>query len=160
MSVSCIAHGMLASQGNSLVRQTAEANCRNIRSKDYTSEILANHNFVESKSRYMRDPRTVELVKAPYIVAAQIARGETPSLDCDDMAALEGALHLATGCEVRIVTVAFRHMFYQGERQFSHVYVEAREPRSRAWIVCDPVAGVETGKMLKRVVALKIWPVA
>lgn len=151
---------MLDSQRNSQVRQLAEEVCQALRSKDYTSEILANHNLVWSRTRYMRDPRTIELVRAPYILCAQIKRGETPCVDCDDMAALEGALHLAVGCEVRVVTVAFRHMFFNGERQYSHVFCEAREPKSGTWIVCDPVAGLDTAKMLKRVVAYKVWPVA
>jgi hypothetical protein len=108
----------------------------------------------------MRDPRTIELVKAPYVVCQQIIRGEIPNLDCDDLAALIGALCLAVGCEVRVVTVAFRHLFYQKERQYSHVFCEAREPKSGSWIVMDPVAGLETAKMLKRVVAFKVWNVA
>jgi hypothetical protein len=160
MSVGYIAKGILASQNHESIRKLAERNCQFVRSKDYVSEILANHNLVWGHTRYMRDPRTVELIKAPYIVAGQVARGEIPSIDCDDMAGFEGALHLATGCEVRLVTAAFRHMFYNGERQYSHVYVEAREPRSGTWIVCDPVAGVDTGKMLRRIVAKKYWPIA
>jgi hypothetical protein len=151
---------MLESQGNALVRQMAEDICQGLRSKDYLSEILAIHNFVWSRTRYMRDPKTVELIRAPYVVCAQIARGETPNLDCDDMAALIGALCLAVGCEVRVVTVAFRHMFYQKERQYSHVFCEAREPKTGAWIVCDPVAGLDATKMLRRVVAFKVWQVA
>lgn len=159
-SVSMIRDGMLKSQDHSIVRQFAEQQCQHLRSKDYTSEILALHNVVWSRTRYMRDPRTVELIKAPHIVVAQLLRGEIPNLDCDDDGALEGALHLAVGCEVRLVTVAFRHMFYKGERQFSHVFEEAREPRTGTWITCDPVAGLDTAKMLKRAVAFKVWPVA
>lgn len=159
-SVAFIARGMLESQNHSCVRQLAEDICQGLRTKDYLSEILAVNNFVSAHTRYMRDPRTIELVKAPYVVCNQMKTGQIPNLDCDDMAALIGALCLAVGCEVRVVTVAFRHMFYKKERQYSHVFCEAREPKSGTWIVCDPVAGPDTKKMLRRVVAAKVWPVA
>lgn len=159
-SVAFIARGAIESQNHSIVRQLAEDICQGLRTKDYLSEILAIYYFVCAKTRYMRDPRTIELVRAPYVVCAQIARGETPNLDCDDMTSLIAALCLAVGCEVRFATVAFRHMFFKGERQYSHVFCEVREPKSGTWIVCDPVAAHETPKMLNRVVAQKIWPVA
>lgn len=155
-----IRRAALESQRFYPVRLLAEHACQKLRSKDYVSEILAVHNFVCARTRYMRDPRTVELVQAPYLVVEQIVAGEVPNNDCDDTAALEAALHLSTGCEVRIVTVAFRHMFYNGQRQYSHVFCQAREPRSGAWITCDPVAGTDTDGMLRRVVAAKVWPVA
>lgn len=158
--MSFIAKGMMDSQGHSIVRQMAEDICQGLRSKDYLSEILALYHFVCTHTRYMRDPRTIELVRAPYVSCQQIQRGETPSLDCDDMTALLGAMMLAVGCEVRIVTVAFRNMFYNGERQYSHVFCEAREPKSGSWVVTDPVAGRDTKNMLRRVVAQKTWSVA
>jgi hypothetical protein len=67
---------------------------------------------------------------------------------------------MAVGCEVRFATVAFKDAFYNGQRQFSHVFCCVREPRSNRWIVLDPVAGENTKEMLKRVKAAKIWPVA
>lgn len=158
--MSVIRHAALEAQRFYPVRLLAEHVCQRLRSKDYLSEILANHNFVSAKTRYMRDPRTVELVQAPYLVVEQIIAGEVPNLDCDDLASFEAALHLAVGCEVRIVTVAFRNMFYRGQRQYSHVFCQAREPRTRAWITCDPVAGTDTENMIRRVVAAKVWPVA
>lgn len=80
--------------------------------------------------------------------------------NCDDMSALLAALFLAVGCQADVVTCAFRHMFYQGRRQFSHVFARAKEPRSGTWVVCDPVAGPDTESMLKRIVAAKVWPIA
>jgi transglutaminase-like putative cysteine protease len=142
------------------VRQLAEALAGGLGSKDYLSEALSVYYFVIANTRYMRDPRTVELVRAPHIVVAELAQGKTPSLDCDDMASLIVALLLAMGNEVRIVTVAFHHAFHRGKRQFSHVFVQAREPRTRMWITLDPVAAEKTAQMLRRVKAAKIWPVA
>lgn len=160
MTVEVIRDAALRSQDNYSVRLLAEAICNKLRSKDYVSEILAIYHYVWTHTRYMRDPKTTELVQAPYLVVEQLGQGIIPQLDCDDMAALLSALLLSVGCEVRVVTVAFRHMFYQGRRQFSHVFAQAREPHSNIWITCDPVAGVDTQRMLKRTVAAKIWPIA
>lgn len=142
------------------VRLLAEELVQHLQSKDFLSEILACYYFVLQLPRYTNDPRTIELVKAPYIIAAEIAAGKVPSLDCDDMVALLVALLLMLGREVQIVTVAFKHQFYQGERQYSHVFVRVREPRTGQWVVLDPVAAEDTKQMLRRVVAVKIWPVA
>ncbi len=80
--------------------------------------------------------------------------------NCDDMAALIAALVLAVGGECQIVTVAFSNVFYQGQRQYSHVYAAAREPQSGKWIILDPVAADRTAQMRSRVVHAKLWPVA
>lgn len=161
-TVGVMIDGALRSQEKLPVRLLAEEICAGIQSKDYLSEILAVYHFVlpNKHVRYMNDPRTVELVRAPHVVVAEIMAGKRPSLDCDDLITLLVALLLATGREVRIVTAAFNHQFYRGERQYSHVYVEVREPRSNTWIALDPVAAEETRRMLRRVVAKKIWPVA
>jgi transglutaminase-like putative cysteine protease len=142
------------------VRLLAEQLAGGLGSKDYLSEALAVYYFTLGNVRYMRDPRTVELVRAPHVVVQELSRGKTPSLDCDDMASLIAALLLAMGNEVRIVTVAFRHVFHRNNRQYSHVFVQAREPRTQQWITLDPVAAEKTVQMLGRVKAAKIWPVA
>ena len=114
----------------------------------------------------MRDPRQVELVRAPWIIVAQIVAGQIPSLDCDDLTALICALAAITGAECRAVTVAFRHVFYHPpeggapKRQYSHVFAQVREPRTGVWMTFDPVAGDKTEEMMERVVAAKFWPVA
>ena len=150
----------LKSQSVYTTRLMAEDVCQRLRSKDYLSEIVAINNFVWANTRYMRDPRTVELVQAPYLVTEQLAAGRVPQLDCDDMAAYISALLLSVGCETRVVTVAFRHMYYKGQRQFSHVFAQGKEPVSNTWVTCDSVAGADTPKMIKRVVAAKMWPIA
>jgi hypothetical protein len=150
----------LDSQSNLAVRQLAEVACAGLDSKDYTSEYLALYNLLLQRCRYMRDPRTVELVRAPYLVAQEILAGGRPNLDCDDMSAMLGALVLAVGGNVRFVTVAFRNAFYQGQRQYSHVFAQALEPRTGLWIVLDPVAAEKTGEMMTRIKAAAIWPVA
>lgn len=150
----------LDSQNNLAIRQLAEQACSRLDSKDYTSEYIALYNLLLQKCRYMRDPRTVELVRAPYLVAQEILQGGRPNLDCDDLTAFLGALILAVGGSVRFVTVAFRNAFYNGQRQYSHVFAQALEPRSGLWIVLDPVAAEKTGEMMTKVRAAAVWPVA
>lgn len=142
------------------VRMLAEEVTKYLPSKDTVSEALAFYNLVLDRTRYMRDPRTVEYVRAPWIIVDQIMAGHTPGLDCDDMTALLCALAAISGAECRAVTVAFRNMFFQGRRQYSHVFAQVREPRTGQWITIDPVAGDKTNEMKSRVVAAKFWPVA
>jgi len=158
--VSVVRDAALKAQNIYTTRLMAEEICQKLRSKDYLSEILAINNFVWKHTRYMRDPRTVELVQAPYLVTEQIVAGKIPQVDCDDTSAYISSLLLAVGCEARVVTVAFRHMFYAGRRQYSHIFAQGKEPKSGTWITCDPVAGVDTDKMLRRVVAAHVWPIA
>lgn len=155
-----IRDGALRAQRMPIVRGLAEEICRYLPSKDTVGEVLAIYYFVLDRTRYMRDPRTVELVRAPWVIARQIATGHIPSIDCDDMAALISALCIATGAETRVATVAFVNQFYNGDRQYSHVYAQAKEPRTGKWITLDPVAGNRTGEMRGRVVAVKFWPIA
>lgn len=159
-TVGTMKHAALESQDHYSVRVLAEEVCRHLPSKDYLSESLALYYFLLTHARYMRDPRTVELVRAPYVCVGEIIRGKTPSLDCDDLAALLCALILSTGGETRFVTVAFRNVFHKGERQYSHVFVQCKEPRANAWITLDPVAAERTSCMLRRVKAAMFWPVA
>jgi hypothetical protein len=150
----------IESQSDPSVRLFAEEVVSGLQSKDYLSEILAVHYAVLGLTRYTNDPRSVELVKKPSWVIQQIRVGAVPSLDCDDLVALQAGLLLSLGREVRAVTVAFRDLFHRGERQYSHVYLQAREPRTGVWITLDPVAAEETATMLRRVRAVKIWPIA
>lgn len=159
-TVGVITGSALDSQHEYSVRELAESIADGLPSKDYVSEALAIYYFVLGNARYMRDPRTIELVRAPVVVVRTLRAGQVPSLDCDDMAALICALLLATGSQCRVVTVAFRNIFYQGHRQYSHVFAQAREPSTGRWITLDPVAADRTKQMLARTKAAKVWPVA
>ncbi len=155
------------------LRLLAEEIIGRLPSKDYLSEILAIYYWVLGHTRYANDPRNVELVRSPEEVIARlqdhvarllpVARGEAtwkPSLDCDDLCCLLCGLFLQVGREVQIVTVAFNENFVHGQRQYGHVYLRVREPRTSTWIVLDPVAAEGAAEMLSRVKAFKIWPVA
>ena len=164
----------LAAQTHYPLRLLAEDIVGHLGSKDYVSEILAVYYWVCAHTRYANDPRTIELVRSPEemlsrlydnvaklrAVHAQTGVTWRPSLDCDDLTALLAALFLSLGREVRIITVAFKNAFYNGKRQYQHVLLQVREPRSMTWIVLDPVAADTTGEMLRRVKAVKIYPVA
>lgn len=155
------------------LRLLAEDIVGRLGSKDYLSEILAVYYWVCSHTRYANDPRTVELVRSPRELLERLKQNVDalrgayagkyawkPSVDCDDLTALLAALFMALGREVRIVTVAFKDNFYNGKRQYAHVYVQVREPRTSHWIVLDPVAAETAPEMLRRVKAAKIWPIA
>lgn len=158
-TVAYIRRAVLEAQYKPEVRALAETLTQYLPSKDVVSEALAYYYFVLDRTRYMRDPRNVERVQAPWIIVQQIMAGHTPGIDCDELAALLCALAAVSGAECRVVTVAFANMFYKGRRQYSHVYAQVKEPRSKEWITLDPVAGDKTREMRRRVVAAKIWPI-
>lgn len=158
-TVGVIKDAMLNAQESYEVRELAEDICGEIAAKDFRSEPLAIYYFFLTHTRYMRDPRTIELVRDPIRVIQQIKEGRRPSVDCDDLTAAIGTVCLSVGCPVQICTVAFKHMFYGKERQYSHVFCQAKDP-SGVWLVLDPVAGKKTKEMLGRVVAAKTWTVA
>ncbi len=147
-------------QTKPIVRELVEQVTQNLVSKDVLSEALAFYYLTLARTRYMRDPRNVELVRAPWIVAADILGGHTPGLDCDDMAAFLCGLAATSGAECRVTTVAFREMFFRGERQYSHVFAQVKEPRTSVWITLDPVAAEKTAHMHRRITAAKHWPIA
>lgn len=144
-------------QNDYLVRQAAEEICSQLPPKDYISEPIAIGQWVHCNTRYMRDPRTVELVRSPSIILKQIYDGEKPSIDCDDMAALICALCMAAGCKTRCVTVAFKNLMYNGQRQYTHVFAQGQDPKSGLWITLDPVAAKKMNEMMSRIVAAETW---
>lgn len=158
-TIEVMRRAVLESQESLVLRELAEQVCRDLDSKDYLSEMLAVYHLVLQRCRYMRDPRTVELVRAPYIIAGQILKGGVPQVDCDDEAALIAALLTSIGVTCRFVTAAFDNRFYEGRRQYSHVYAQGYEPRSKQWINVDPVAADRTKKMLRQITALKTWEI-
>jgi len=158
-TVDVMRRAALESQNRIVVRRLAEWACQGVDSKDYISEYIALYNVMIQRTRYMRDPRTVELVRAPYLVCEEILDGGRPSLDCDDVSATLGALILAVGGPCSFVTAAFKDVFFQGRRQYSHVWARAQAPNG-VWINVDPVAADKTADMLRRVRAAAIWPVA
>jgi len=158
-TIAVIKRASIESQSKPVVRALAEEVTKHLPSKDTVSEALAFYNLVLDRTRYMRDPRSVEYVRAPWVIVEQMMAGHTPALDCDDMVSLICGLAAVSGAECRAVTVAFRNMFFQGQRQYSHVFAQIKEPRTGQWMTLDPVAGDKTEEMKGRVVAAKFWPI-
>lgn len=140
-------------------RRLVEVICEDLDSKDYLSEYLAAYYFLLQRTRYMRDPRVTELVRAPYIMSGLIQQGRRPSLDCDDLVTLLASMFQQMGGRVELVTAAFADQFVGGRRQYSHVFLRVLEPRTGTWIVFDPVAAEKTLEMLGRIVAYDTWPI-
>jgi hypothetical protein len=159
-TVALIKKYALEAQTDPTVRLLAEEIVSGLNSKDYLSEIAAVYYYTLEHVRYANDPRTVELVRRPARVVAELASGKTPSLDCDDLVAFQAALLLALGREVRVVTIAFQKARHRGQVQYSHVYLQVREPSTSKWIVLDPVAAEKTAEMLRKGQEIKIWPLA
>lgn len=157
-TVAVIRDAALQAQQYYEVRLQSEDIAGSCSQRDYLSEALAFGHHVEACTRYFRDPRTIELVRAPWIVVRQLKAGLKPQLDCDDITAYIIALALASGASCRITTVAFVIARYNGQLQYSHVFAEILV--NGVWIVIDPVAGPNTAAMLRKVVAAKHWTVA
>lgn len=146
-----------AAQGNRgerslLVRAVVDEVVRGLFPKDYLSEIIAIRNWVAEHVRYANDPSHVELVKDPEtLVGEYLATGSAVG-DCDDIACLIATMHLQVGRECEFVAVGFG-----APGGLSHVFERCREPRSRAWIICDPVAGTREREMANSATTWQIW---
>lgn len=156
-TIEVMSQSALDDQKHFETRQLAEIICEGLDSKDYVSEYLAGFYYLLGHSRYMRDPRRTELVKAAYIISKQMMAGHRPSIDCDDCANWLASYCLAVGGNAQFATVAFNNAWYNGQRQYSHVFTCAIEPRARTRIILDPVAAEKTKQMLGRVQGAHVY---
>lgn len=131
----------LDAQGDVALRELAEKITSGLIDKDYVSEYAAVLNWVRKNVRYVRDPVTIEQVKTPRAVL------ETRSGDCDDKAVLISALIGHLGGRSRFSAGAFKRA-PSGRPILAHVWCEAHDPASNAWIVLDPVPGRRVHQML------------
>lgn len=135
-----------------LVRGVTERVVAGLQPKDYLSEILAIRNWVAEKTRFLNDPLTTEWVKDPQRIVEEILAHGISTVDCDEIASLALCMCRQVGREGEFVTVGFG-----SPGRFSHVLARVKEPKSGAWIVIDPVAGTDEGKMLRRERTHQIW---
>ena len=160
-TVRVMARSILEDANHFETRELCEVVCQGLDSKDYLSEYLALYGCLLANTRYMRDPRRVELVRAPWVISRMILDGHRPSIDCDDASNWLAAAVLAVGGAPELVTVAFNDgMIYNGKQQYSHVFCRALEPKTRRYVVLDPVAAEKTSEMLRRVRAHHEWPIS
>lgn len=129
-----------------LVRSVTEDIVRRVQPKDYLGEILAIRYWVTENIRYVNDPLHVELVKDPQRLIEEVAEHGIGIGDCDDLAAIIGCMVLQVGRIAEAVVVGFG-----APGEYSHVFCRVEEPRTGAWIVCDPVAGTDERGMLDAV---------
>lgn len=135
---------------STLVRGIAEQCVRHLQPKAYLSEILAVRNWASKHLRYANDPVGTEWVKDPQRMAEEVgAHGVCPA-DCDEIALMIATLARQLGREAEFVVVGFG-------KGWQHVFARVKEPKSGQWVVCDPVAGTDEDKMLRRVTQWKVW---
>lgn len=124
------------------LRALAEKIIADLFPHDYLSEYAAILNWTRKNIRYSRDPRSIEQVKTPAVTI------ETATGDCDDLSVVVGTLVGLVGGKVRLVAGGF----LRGPKApLSHVWLEAWDPTSKAWVVLDPVPGRKVHQMLGRI---------
>jgi len=139
---------------STLCRNMKDHIVRELKEKDYLSEILAIRNFAAEKLRYSNDALAVEQVQDPERLCDQIIKYGKAVCDCDEVALFIATMCRQAGREAEFVIVGF------GETgSYSHVFTRVKEPKSGQWIVCDPVAGLDEGGMLSRVTTYQVWSI-
>lgn len=129
-----------------LVRQVTEEVVRELQPKDYLSEILAIRYWVAERCRYANDHLHVEYLRDPQRLCEEILSKGKAVADCDDIATLIATMGMQLGRKAKFVAVGFG-----APRDYSHVFAMLQEPKSKTWIVCDPVAGTDEERMLRKV---------
>lgn len=139
-----------------LVRQLTERVVGGVWSKDYLSEILAIRFFATAhltlNLRYTNDPAHVEWIKDPERIATELLDTGESLVDCEEIAELVATMALQVGRVAEFVVVGFG-----APGEYSHVFARVSEPKSGAWIVCDPVAGSDEEGMLAKVTTAEVW---
>jgi hypothetical protein len=135
-----------------MVRSLVEEAIGKIWPKDYAGEILACNYWAMQNVIYVNDPLHVELIKDPQRIVEEYRAKGWARGDCDDIATMIGTMCTLLGRESQFVVVGFRE-----RGNFSHVFCRVREPKTRKWIVCDPVAGTNVRQMLGRVTTYQVW---
>jgi len=135
-----------------VVRNATEQALGKVFPKDYLGEILASCYWAWQRVLYVNDPMHVEMVKTPERLVEEIRQRGHARGDCDDIACLIGTMCLQCGRDAQFVVAGFGQPGH-----FSHVFCRVKEPKSGAWIVCDPVAGFDGRTMLNRVKTYQIW---
>lgn len=113
------------------VRETTLGCISQLPERSWRWEIMACHQFVRDRIKYVRDPDGFELVQTPE-KTLHYGVG-----DCDDKSTLLASMLLSIGHPCRFVAVGFR-----GE-EYSHVFVEAK--LGERWWALETILPVEAG---------------
>jgi len=136
-----------AAQFDVAIRHLTEKIVQGIFPHDYLSEYVAILCWIRTNIRYVRDPVTIEQVKTPRAVL------ETESADCDEMGTLAAAMVGTIGGKSRFVAGGFN-----SSQPLTHVWAEAWDPGSKAWVILDPVPGRRVGQMVGNIVRTMVHP--
>lgn len=136
-----------AAQFDVAIRSLTEGIVKGLFPHDYLSEYVAILCWIRTHIRYVRDPVTIEQVKTPRAVI------ETEAADCDEMGVLAAAMVGTIGGKSRFVAGSF-----PGNGSLTHVWAEAWDPGSKAWVILDPVPGRRVGQMVGRIQRTMVHP--
>ena len=114
-----------------IVRSAVSRIVAGIAPRDNTGRLARILSWVKANLNYLPDPREVEAVGTPVFHLNNIRITGSSSGDCDDAAALIGALARSVGRRVRLHVASFRP-----DRRLHHIWIDA-EGDSR-WIELDP----------------------
>ncbi len=129
------------------VRRTALDITRNVASRDYAGERDAVQQWVLQNVKFRGEFK--ETIQTP-LVTLKLRAG-----DCDDHAQLVAALLMSIGHQTRFKTVAADR---QAPGDFSHVYTEALDPRTKSWIPIETtIAGVRAGWAPPNIYRAQAW---
>jgi len=107
------------------------------------------YEFLRSRTRYLKDPYEIEMLKTPLVSLSLMESGETPALDCDDLTILSLSLLKSIGYPVKLRAVSYRP-----DRQLTHVYGLVKV-KPHGWVVFDlvrpPGLGIEHPGIMRRV---------
>lgn len=102
---------------NPYVRHWAESMVQDVPDKVEWEEVDAIFSFLQSATRYQKDPRGLEYIQTPPHLLERVEMGQKPSIDCDDYTILGLSLLRSIGYDTKIRVVAF-----DKKRSYSHVY--------------------------------------
>ena len=115
------------------VRLTATNIVAGIGGQDGTEQAHAIRNWLETRTEFLRDPDSVEMLHGPAWQVKQVQRNGRVYVDCDDVAMLAAALGKAVGLRARFVVVGFD----SPASPFRHVWTELSPRTSSAWVDMD-----------------------
>lgn len=142
-------------------RRVIENIVRDVKPRDYLSQLAAIYNWFNARWQYLKDPVPSEMVSDPVRIMDDIAEKGRFLGDCDDAATfLVGAART-----IGIKAIPIRVGFAKGRKvrvkkngrvrrvrlptPYTHVLAVARDQHGRI-VALDPVAGIRTWSMLRR----------
>jgi len=103
-----------------------------------TERIHDIYHFLATRTRYLKDPPDLELIRTPPVSLELIEHGEIPALDCDDLTVLSLSLLKSIG-----FPVALRASSYLPDKVLVHVYGLVRV--NSRWVPFDLVKRMGPG---------------